>query len=71
MAFRVVAKSLMKNAPPLVAMNRALSTSSAVAPAAVMPSAYDSIIHLTFVDPSGARRKVPGYIGEVFHVVKS
>ena len=28
------------------------------------PSVMDSIVQLTIVDPSGARRQVPGYIGE-------
>lgn len=42
---------------------RAMS-SSVVAKDAKMPSIKDSIISLTFVDPSGARRKVPGMVGE-------
>ena len=28
------------------------------------PSVFDSVVTLTFVDPSGARRKVAGLIGE-------
>ena len=40
-----------------------MSTSSAPAPASV-PSVKDLLIKLTFVDPSGARRKVNGIIGE-------
>lgn len=28
------------------------------------PSVFDSIVTLNFVDPSGARRQVPGYVGE-------
>lgn len=28
------------------------------------PTVFDKIIQLTFVDPSGARRKVPGVVGE-------
>lgn len=38
---------------------RALST---VAPS---PSVKDLVINLTFVDPSGARRKVTGLVGKV------
>ena len=36
---------------------------SSIAPAAV-PSVKDLLINLTFVDPSGARRKVKGLIGK-------
>jgi hypothetical protein len=42
-----------------------LST-AAVAPAAsdsAAPSVMDACIALNFVDPSGARRKVPGLVG--------
>ena len=28
------------------------------------PTVFDKTIQLTFVDPSGARRKVPGYVGK-------
>lgn len=30
------------------------------------PSVFDSIVTLNFVDPSGARRKVPAYVGEFY-----
>ena len=44
------------------------ATTSAVAAATSdnVPSVFDKIVKLTFVDPSGARRIVPGYIGK-FH----
>lgn len=29
-----------------------------------MPSVYDKIVKLTIVDPSGARRIIPGYVGQ-------
>ena len=28
------------------------------------PSAFDVVVQLTFVDPNGARRQVPGYVGK-------
>lgn len=34
------------------------------APAATTPSVKDLLIDLTFVDPSGARRKIKGVIGK-------
>mmetsp|Transcript_20228 Transcript_20228/g.29614 ORF Transcript_20228/g.29614 Transcript_20228/m.29614 type:complete len:169 (+) Transcript_20228:95-601(+) len=37
---------------------------SAVADATGAPSVMDSIVHLNFVDPSGARREVPGFVGK-------
>jgi len=40
----------------------AMRTNSAAA-AAATPSVKDVLINLTFVDPSGARRKVKGLIG--------
>jgi hypothetical protein len=39
---------------------RAMSTSAVTKEAAPAPSIRDNIVTLTFVDPSGARRKVPG-----------
>jgi len=32
-----------------------------------IPSVFDSIVTLNFVDPSGARRQVPGYIGKTLY----
>jgi len=37
---------------------------SSTAPAATTPSVKDILIDLTFVDPSGARRKAKGIVGE-------
>ena len=42
--------------------NRAFSSVAKASTGA--PSVMDSIVKLNFVDPSGARRSVPGYIGE-------
>ena len=33
------------------------------------PSAFDVVVQLTFVDPNGARRQVPGYVG-TYHTVQ-
>lgn len=38
-------------------------TQSGAAP----PSVFDSIVTLNFVDPSGARRQVPAYVGEFYY----
>mmetsp|Transcript_5375 Transcript_5375/g.7988 ORF Transcript_5375/g.7988 Transcript_5375/m.7988 type:complete len:168 (+) Transcript_5375:109-612(+) len=46
--------------------SRALSSAVAQAPAGP-PSVLDSIVNLNFVDPSGARRQVPGYIGKTIY----
>lgn len=41
---------------------------SANAPTTVsIPSVNDVIVKLTFIDPSGARRSVPGYVGKNIH----
>ena len=37
---------------------------SPLAPGAAAPSVFDKIISLTIVDPSGARRKINGLVGE-------
>jgi hypothetical protein len=37
---------------------------SPLAPGAPVPSVFDKIISLTIVDPSGARRKINGLVGE-------
>eukprot|EP01083_Nonionella_stella_P274553 932022_1 len=46
--------------------SRALSSAVAQAPAGP-PSVLDNIVNLNFVDPSGARRQVPGYIGKTIY----
>eukprot|EP00568_Trieres_chinensis_P004469 CAMPEP_0183307366 /NCGR_PEP_ID=MMETSP0160_2-20130417/17289_1 /TAXON_ID=2839 ORGANISM="Odontella Sinensis, Strain Grunow 1884" /NCGR_SAMPLE_ID=MMETSP0160_2 /ASSEMBLY_ACC=CAM_ASM_000250 /LENGTH=178 /DNA_ID=CAMNT_0025470939 /DNA_START=58 /DNA_END=594 /DNA_ORIENTATION=+ len=43
---------------------RAMSTAVASSAGSEMPSVKDVIIQLMFVDSSGARRKVPGYVGK-------
>jgi hypothetical protein len=47
---------------------RSFSTAVSTTDASAAPSVFDSIVTLNFVDPSGARRKVPAYVGE-FNVV--
>ena len=42
----------------------AASEESASTPGASAPSVFDKIISLTVVDPSGARRKINGMVGE-------
>mmetsp|Transcript_31641 Transcript_31641/g.36917 ORF Transcript_31641/g.36917 Transcript_31641/m.36917 type:complete len:171 (-) Transcript_31641:140-652(-) len=44
-------------------LGRCLSTAVASADTSA-PSVFDNIVTLNFVDPSGARRQVPGYIGK-------
>mmetsp|Transcript_14979 Transcript_14979/g.35761 ORF Transcript_14979/g.35761 Transcript_14979/m.35761 type:complete len:195 (+) Transcript_14979:52-636(+) len=55
-----------------VSVSRPLSTTTAPAPSTAdstssLPSVKDVMIKLTFVDPSGARRVVPGIIGKNLH----
>jgi len=42
----------------------AAAQESPLAPGASAPSIFDKIISLTIVDPSGARRKINGMVGE-------
>lgn len=46
------------------AAKRAFASAVAQSTAGGAPSVLDNIVKLNFVDPSGARRSVPGYIGE-------
>lgn len=48
----------------IVASRSMSGTSALVEGGKESPTVFDKIIQLTFVDPSGARRKVPGYVGE-------
>ncbi len=58
---RIVSKRFVRNSG---IASRALS--SAVTQATVgPPSVMENIVHLNFVDPSGARRKVPSYVGKL------
>ena len=45
------------------AVGRAVTTSVVAAETTAGPSVKDLIVTLTFVDPSGARRKVPAVVG--------
>lgn len=54
-----------------ISVSRPMSTTTAPAPSTAddssMPSVKDVMIKLTFVDPSGARRVVPGIVGKNLH----
>jgi hypothetical protein len=52
-------------------ISRAFSSAVAEASVAGPPSVMDSIVRLNVVDPSGARRTIPAYIGKCFAVVVS
>ncbi|CAB9528091.1 expressed unknown protein [Seminavis robusta] len=54
-----VTRSAVRHQAPTFAV-RALSAEAA-------PSAFDVIVQLTFVDPNGARRQVPAYVGKTLH----
>ena len=58
-------------AVPAVTGSRPMSNTTAVAPSASsdLPSVKDVMIKLTFVDPSGARRVVPGLVGKNLHEI--
>jgi hypothetical protein len=58
MAFQLAAKRLLSRHLS-VAVARTFSSTAAAA-----PSVFDKLISLTIVDPSGARRKIPGLVGE-------
>lgn len=64
MVLTLVGKRLMQSAAPRMSRTALLSTSAVASPpAASAPSVKDVTIGLTFIDPSGARRKVPGLVG--------
>ena len=51
---------------------RTLATSVPVASTSATdgpPSVLDSIVQITFIDPSGARRQVPAYVGTLCNCV--
>ena len=54
-----LARQLTSKSTRFAVVARALSTSAV----ADVPSVKDKIVSLTFVDPSGARRKVPAMVG--------
>jgi len=62
--FRFIAKKAVQQ--QRFAASRVMMSSTAAPPAvaAATPSVKDLLIDLTFVDPSGARRKAKGIIGE-------
>ena len=85
MAFRLLSQRLVPQAvagvgrraagravPAAVSTSRSMSATSAVAPSTGsddLPSVKDVMIKLTFVDPSGARRSVPGLVGKNLHEI--
>ena len=59
--FSSAVRTAVRRTPPAAtstASKAFLSTNAAAA-----PSAFDVVVQLTFVDPNGARRQVPGYVG--------
>jgi hypothetical protein len=77
MAFRLACKRFVTQQQPRLSSvivansNHWMAVRSFAAPAAVegtgeAPSVFDKIISLTIVDPSGARRKINGLVGEFF-----
>lgn len=68
MALRLAGKRLIQSAAYThshSSRTALLSTAAVAQPAAsAAPSVKDAIVDLTFIDPSGARRKVPGLVGE-------
>lgn len=65
MALRLITKRLIAQQVPQIAA-RAFSAAPATSDAA--PSVFDKLISLTIVDPGGARRKIPGMVGTIFHL---
>jgi len=61
--FRLIASKTVQQQRRFMA-SRVMSSSSTAAAAAPVPSVKDLLIDLTFVDPSGARRKAKGIIGK-------
>jgi hypothetical protein len=57
MALRLASKRLLSPQIQQVASRALFSTAAA-------PTVFDKVISLTIVDPSGARRKIPGLVGE-------
>jgi hypothetical protein len=47
-----------------------MGTSAVTEVGAAAPTVFDKTIQLIFVDPSGARRKVPGYVGEFILIIR-
>lgn len=64
MSLRLAGKRLIQSAAQS-GRTAMFSTSAVVrSPSSAAPSSKDAVIDLTFIDPSGARRKVPGLVGE-------
>ena len=68
MALRLTSSRLMRTASAKSTALRSFAAAAAqespLAPGASAPSVFDKIISLTIVDPSGARRKINGVVGE-------
>ena len=68
MALRLTCNRLMRVASGKSMALRSFAAAaeeSASTPGAAAPSVFDKIISLTVVDPSGARRKINGMVGEL------
>jgi hypothetical protein len=61
MALRLATKRLLAPQAHRLLVTRAMSAAPATSDA---PSVFDNLINLTIVDPSGARRKIPGLVGK-------
>jgi hypothetical protein len=61
MALRLASKRLLSPQIRQIASRALFSTAPAED---VAPTVFDKLISLTIVDPSGARRKIPGLVGE-------
>ena len=62
--FRVIAGNVIQQQRVVAGRKIMLMSTSSAPASASVPSVKDLLIKLTFVDPSGARRKVNGIIGE-------
>ena len=58
-----LARQIVSKSARAVVAGRAVTTSVVAAETSAGPSIKDFIVTLTFVDPSGARRKVPAVVG--------
>jgi hypothetical protein len=58
-----LARQIVSKSARSVVMGRGVTTSVVAAETTAGPSIKDLIVTLTFVDPSGARRKVPAVVG--------
>mmetsp|Transcript_109796 Transcript_109796/g.153868 ORF Transcript_109796/g.153868 Transcript_109796/m.153868 type:complete len:171 (-) Transcript_109796:71-583(-) len=65
MALRFASRKLLQQHGPRLALRTFSASPSAATSDA--PSVFDKLISLTVVDPSGARRKIPGMVGTTLY----